>query len=171
MFATVVSLAATAFAAAQGVAFNGEDWFGKREILAREAERLSVAFTNCLAQLHDPAIDVAIPVETFDDGSVKTSIKAAKAQFFAETGIVWAEGVEVSQFDERGTLVTKIEAERCVVDRESKSGWAPGRAKAEYGKTVVEGEDVYFSFPEQYVMIFSKAGVSSTDIKLKGVKL
>ena len=169
--AAVAISVATAFAAVQSVAFDGEDWFGKREILAREAERLSAAFTNCVAKLRDPAIDVAIPVETFEDGSVKTSIKAARAQFFVETGLVWAEGVEVSQFDERGTLVTKIEAERCVVDRESKSGWAPGRAKAEYGKTVVEGENVYFSFPEQYVMIFSRAGVSSTDIKLKGVKL
>ena len=169
--AAVVLSVATASAAAQSVAFNGEDWFGRREILTREAERLSAAFTNCVAKLRDPAIDVAIPVETFDDGSVKTSIKAARAQYFVETGLVWAEGVEVCQFDENGALVTKIEAERCVVDRESKSGWAPGRAKAEYGKTVVEGDDVYFSFPEQYVMIFSKAGVTSTDIKLKGVKL
>lgn len=169
--AAVALSVATASAAVQGGAFDGEDWFGKREILAREAERLSAAFTNCVAKLRDPARDVSIPVEMYDDGAVKTSIRAAKAQFFAEAGLVWAEGVVVCQFDEHGVLVSKIEAERCVVDRESKSGWAPGKAKSEYGKTVVEGENVYFSFPEQYVIIFSNAEVLSTDIKLKGVKL
>ena len=74
------------------LAFNSEEWLGKRELFAREAERLRAAYTNCVARLETPAEDVTIPVETFEDGSVKVMIFAKKAQYFLDKGLVWAEG-------------------------------------------------------------------------------
>ena len=80
------------------MAFDSADWLGKRELLTREAERLRAAYTNCVARLEAPADDVTVPVETFPDGSVKVVIHAKRAQYFADTGLVWAEGVTVKRF-------------------------------------------------------------------------
>ena len=160
--------AAALFAASS---FDGDEWFGKREVLAREAERLAAAYTNCAEKAGAPATDVSIPVETYDDGSVKTLIKALKAQFFQSSGLVWAQGVTVIQYDEKGSVAVRIDAERCVVDRNTKSGWADGYAKAVYGKTTVVGRNVYFSFEEQYISIFENAEIVSDEIKMKGIKL
>ena len=149
-------------------AFNSEEWLGKRELFAREAERLRNAYTNCVANLQTPADDVTIPVETFDDGSVKVMIFAKKAQYFLDKGLVWAEGVTVRRFKSDGTLEAKIEAKNCVVDRFSKSGWAEGQASVVHGKTTFRGKGVYFSSPEAYVKVFEGADVDSQDLKFGG---
>ena len=149
-------------------AFNSEEWLGKRELFAREAERLRAAYTNCVARLETPAEDVTVPVETFDDGSVKVMIFAKKAQYFLDKGLVWAEDVTVRRFKPDGTLEAKIEAKNCVVDRFSKSGWAEGLATVTHGKTVFRGEGVYFSSPEGYVKVVERTDVESKDLKFGG---
>ena len=150
-------------------AFNSDEWLGKRELFAREAERLRAAYTNCVANLQVPAEDVTIPVETFDDGSVKVMIFAKKAQYFLDKGLVWAEDVTVRRFKPDGTLEARIEAKNCVVDRFSKSGWAEGQATVTHGKTVFRGKGIYFSSPEAYVKVFFGSDVESTDLKFGGV--
>ena len=161
--------------AAQGVfALDADglcEWLGKKTILEREAERLAAAYTNCVACLREPAIDVTVPVDTHPDGTVKTSIKAAKVQFFPETGLVWGEDVVVSMFSPDGKIEAQVCAASCVVDRTSKSGWAPGSASVKYKGTEVRGEGVYFSAEEEYVAISRGAKVVSSDMKLEGVKL
>ena len=150
------------------LAFNSEEWLGKRELFAREAERLRAAYTNCVANLQVPAEDVTVPVETFDDGSVKVMIFAKKAQYFLDKGLVWAEDVTVRRFKPDGTLEAKIEAKNCVVDRFSKSGWAEGLATVTHGKTVFKGEGVYFSSSEGYVKVVERTDVESKDLKFGG---
>ena len=147
------------------------EWLGKWTILEREAERLAVAYTNCLENLREPAIDVTVPVDAHPDGTVKTSIKAAKVQFFPETGLVWGEDVVVSMFSANGEIEAHVSAASCVVDRTSKSGWAPGRASVVYKGTEVCGESVYFSAEEEYVAISRGAKIVSSDMKLEGVRL
>ena len=150
------------------LAFNSEEWLGKRELFAREAERLRAAYTNCVANLQVPAEDVTVPVETFDDGSVKVMIFAKKAQYFLDKGLVWAEDVTVRRFKPDGTLEARIEAKNCVVDRFSKSGWAEGPATLVHGKTTFRGKGVYFASPEGYVKVFEQTDVDSKDLKFGG---
>ena len=152
-------------------AFNSEEWLGKRELFAREAERLRAAYTNCVANLQTPADDVTIPVETFDDGSVKVMIFAKKAQYFLDKGLVWAEDVTVRRFKPDGTLEAYIEAKNCVVDRFSKSGWAEGPASVVHGKTTFRGKGVYFSSPEAYVKVLESSEVESSDLRFGGAAL
>lgn len=152
-------------------AFNSEEWLGKRELFAREAERLRSVYTNCVANLQTPADDVTIPVETFDDGSVKVMIFAKKAQYFLDKGLVWAEDVMVRRFKPDGTLEAYIEAKNCVVDRFSKSGWAEGPASVVHGKTTLRGKGVYFSSPEAYVRVLESSEVESLDLKFGGAAL
>ena len=154
--------------AIETLAFNSEEWLGKRELFAREAERLRTAYTNCVAHLETPAEDVTVPVETFDDGSVKVMIFAKKAQYFLDKGLVWAEDVTVRRFKPNGTLEATIEAKNCVVDRFSKSGWAEGLATVTHGKTVFKGKGVYFSSPEGYVKVVERTDVDSKDLQFGG---
>ncbi len=153
-------------------AFDLEAWLLKREMFAHEAERLQIAYTNCVANLQSPAQNVTVPIEHFPDGSVKASVTARQAQFFMDKGLVWCEGLCVREFlvdgkTERG----RVEAENCVIDRETRSGWAKGKVRAIYDKTTVEGDSVYFSFEEEFVKILVNSRITSTDLKFEGVKL
>ena len=155
--------------ASSSFAFNSEEWLGKRELFAREAERLRAAYSNCVSRLEVPAENVTVPVETFEDGSIKVVISAEKAQYFLDDGLVWAEGVTVKKFDRDGALDGQIDAKSCVVDRFSKSGWAEGPATVVHDKTTFKGRGVYFSSPESYVKVFESSEIESKDLKFGGV--
>lgn len=130
----------------------------------KEAQRLRAAYSNCVARLQEPAEDVTIPVDTYPDGSVRFVVSAKKAQFFLDTGMVWAENVVAKKFDEKGVLDTRIDARACVVDRYTKSGWAEGPARVRQGPTVLSGSDVYFSSAESYVRVFRSTDLMSADV-------
>lgn len=149
-------------------AFDSAEWHGKRELLAREAERLMAVYTNCCAKVKDPAENVIIPVETYDDGSVKVLVRAGRAQYFLADGFVWAEDVEVKKLAKDGAVEAHLEAKNCVVDRNSKSGWAEGAAKVTQGKTMFAGKGVYFSASDSYIKVFGGSVVESSDLKFGG---
>jgi hypothetical protein len=137
-------------------AFDSASWLGQRALLDREAERLRAEYPKFLGRVTEPAENVVIPVESHPDGSVKTSVFAARARIFLQEGFVWAEGVEIRQLRPDGSVESSIEAENCLVDRSTKSGWTEGRARARYrGDAELEGENVYFSAAEEYVKIFT----------------
>lgn len=152
-------------------AFDSVAWHEQREVFAREAERLRGCYSNCLARVDSSAEKVSIPVETYADGSVKTVVTAAKAQLFLQEDLVWAEKVEVKSFAPDGSVEGCLEAQTCVVDRQSKSGWAEGPATVTQGKTSFRGEGVYFSSPDGYVKVFDRAQVDSQDLKFGGDRL
>ena len=151
--------------------FSVEKWFERRDERMDEAKRLREIYGKCVDAIRSPAEDVTVPVENYEDGSVKTSIFADKAQFFVDDALVWGEGVVVTHFSEKGEEIVRLTAQSCVVDRKSKCGWAEGHAKLTYGGTTVEGDGVYFSIEEEYVIIAEKSKIASTDLKLGGLKL
>ena len=161
-FVLVLSLLAM-----NGLAFDSEAWLQKRALLGEEADRLKAAFATCAAKAKavEPAQDIAVPIETFPDGSVKTMIHAARAIFFASSGLIWAEDVSVEKKDSDGKETGRIEATSCVIDRYTKSGWAEGAASITFGKTRFSGADVYFSSPEGFVSVRRDSRVESKDLK------
>ena len=146
-------------------------WRTQRELHMHEADRLRMAYSNCLQRMDCPAEDVTVPVETHPDGSVKLVVHAKRAQFFLDTGLVWAENVVVRRFEPDGTLDTRIDARSCVIDRFTKSGWAEGAARVQHGKTSFAGRNVYFSSSESYVRVFDGADLQTEDARSKGVRL
>ena len=160
---TFASIVVCILAAGAANAFDSAEWLGKRELLLREAERLRAAYSNCLAQVKTPAEDVTIPLETFDDGSVKSVVSAKKAQFFHKDGLIWAEGVVITKMAQDGKRELCIEADRCLVDRFTKSGWAEGRASFTQGGTKFGGENVYFSSAESYVHVCAASNFETSD--------
>ena len=158
-------IALLAFAPAAAFAFRSDEWLAKREILSREAERLQAAYTSCVARLDEPAADVTIPFERHADGSVKASVTAKKAQVFLDTGMIWGSEVVVSQFSTNGVEDAHVEADGCVIDRVTKSGWVQGHARALHLGNEVEGDGIYFSFEEEFVTIYANTKIRVKDQK------
>lgn len=165
----ILVLAASAAGLAQ--AFDSAAWLTKTEVFAREAERLRAERARVQKMVEEPAENVSVTLERHPDGSVKTALTAKEAQFFLDLGFVWGKGVVVSEYNPDGTRRGFIAAQDCLVDRETKSGWVEGRVHAVYDKTTLDGEQVYFSFDEEYARIFKEAQITSSGLKLKEVKL
>lgn len=145
------------------------DWLAKREMLTHEAERLRDAYRVHVASDEAAAMDVMLPIDTYENGSVKLIVDAKKAQIFTKEDFILAWDVTIRKLDENGEELSRIEAATCIVDRSTKSGWAEGAIKIANEKTSFSGENVYFSAIEGYVMSFAKSKLVSTDMKLGGV--
>lgn len=121
--------------------------------------RLRTAFADCAARATSPAADLVFPIEMHADGTVKSRISAEKAQLFPETGFIWASGVTIERFDEKGRSDGVIRAAGCVVDRNNLDAWIEGDATAEYGDVKLEGEGVYLSLKDEFVQVVSAAKI------------
>lgn len=164
----VAAVSAALMATAAAAAFDPDSWLERRELLTREAERLEKLYAKCASKAGDPAEKVSLPVDGHPNGAVKTLITADKAQFFQSDNAIWADGVAAHEYDAARKELSRLEAESLVVDRETKSGWIEGKARAIHGQTLVKGSRVYVSFAEDYVMITSNALVRSRDFGRRG---
>lgn len=164
MFANLLGSLLVATSAVASFDYDG--WLMKREVLAREAERLQAAYSNCLSRIELPSENVKIPIETFSDGSIKTFLTAEKVKLFLDSEFIWAGGVELSYQQERNSTVSHINATSCIVDRQTKSGWAEGAARLTHESLTCDGEGVYFSSPDGFVSISSNARIVAKDLKL-----
>jgi len=151
-------------------AFDSEAWMAKRDMQKLEALRLRQAYRKLSREVTTPATDVSVPFDTFEDGSIKTSVFAKQAQYFMNSGFVWASGVVVKKFKRDGSVDAVIEAQNCLIDRFTKSGWADGPAKLTQGKTVIDGEDVYFSSIAGFVRANRRSRIVTQDLKTGGLR-
>ena len=154
--------AATALCAA-AFAFSSERWLAERNDDS-DMVRLRAAFADCSAKVSQPAQDVVFPLESRPDGTVKSRLKAQRAQMFLDTGFIWGEGIRVEEYGEDGSVSGWLEAENCIVDRSTRTGWVEGTAVLRHGDTTIKGRGVYFSFDREFVKIFSQS-----EIKAKGL--
>ncbi len=162
-----LGLLLTAFGAQ---AFDSQAWLAKHGRMTAEALRLREAYSNCAARVTTPADEVTVPIESFDDGSVKTIVHAKRAQYFLDSGLVWAEDVTVRKFKRDGSQDAMITTGHCLVDRVSKCGWAEGPSTVVHGKTTFTGNGVFFSATDWYVKVLQDSRVVSKDLKLGGMK-
>ncbi|MGN0852960.1 MAG: hypothetical protein ACI4Q3_06245 [Kiritimatiellia bacterium] len=153
----VASLAMVAVSTAAG-AFSSEKWLAERGDDS-DMLRLRAAYAECVKKLESPAENVSLPLETHSDGTVKSRLKAERAHMFMDSGFVWAEKIRVEQFREDGTLAASLDADNCVIDRNTKSGWVEGAARMVYGDSSVRGRGIYFSLPREFIKIFSESEI------------
>lgn len=152
-------------------AFDAAAWFEKRAMLGQEAERLEADYRLYAQKVASPAENLVLPIEKYPNGAIKTLLKAKRAQIFLENDYIWAEGVEVEEFEKDGRRRGFFSAESCLVDRSTRSGWIAGHAHAVYDQTTLDGESVYFSFSEEYVKLYDAVRIEQKDVKVKGVHL
>ncbi len=139
-------------------AFSSEKWLAERGDDS-DVLRLRAAYADCVKKLETPAENVLIPLETFPNGQVKSRVTAGRAHMFSDTGLIWGEKIRVEQFKEDGSLYASLDAENCVVDRKSKSGWVEGSARMVYGDSSVRGRGIYFSLTREFIKIFSQSEI------------
>jgi len=132
--------------------------------------RLRKAFAQCVAHLDSPAENVVFPLETLPDGTVKSRLMARRAQMFMDSGLIWGEGIRVEQYGKDGKVDSFLEAENCVVDRKTKTGWVDGDAVMTYGKSTVKGRGVHFSVDREFIKIFSKSEIRTAGLKIDPAK-
>ena len=154
----VVALCGAAFA------FSSVKWLEVRNDDS-DMLRLRSAYSDCLKKLLQPAENVAFPIESYPNGTVKSRLRAKRAQLFIDTGFIWGEGVRVEEYDAAGNVSGWLSAENCLVDRHTRTGWIEGEATLTYNNTVVKGRGVYFSFDREFIKIFSQS-----EIRAKGLK-
>ena len=157
-----------ALVACAAYAFSSESWLAERGDDS-DMLRLKAAYADCLSKVESPAENVVLPLEHHPDGTVKSRLKAARAQLFIDSGLVWAEGIRVEQFNADGTLALSLEAENCIVDRKSKTGWVDGVAKMTYGDSSVRGRGVHFSIAREYVKIYAQSEIRTKSLAGKGI--
>ena len=95
--------------------------------------------------------------ERGDDSDVMR-LRAAYAECVKKLEVP-AEKVRVEQFKEDGSLFASLDAESCVVDRKTKSGWVEGAAQMVYGDSSVKGRGIYFSLEREFIKIFSQSEI------------
>ena len=160
-----------ALAALTANAFDSAGWLEQRMMLDHEAERLRAAYAKYSALSTEAAESIVVPVESFDSGSIKTSVGAKRAQFFLVDGFIWGEGAEVRQFKRDGALEMTLDADNCVVDRTTRSGWVDDHAHAEFrDQAVLDGDKVYFSAPEEYLKIYTNTVLRADGKELRSVR-
>ena len=156
----VLSLALLAASAVS--AFSSEKWLAERGDDS-DALRRRAAYAACAKKINAkqeaPAENVSIPIESFSDGTVKSRVTAARAHVFAESGLIWGEKIRVEQYRDDGSVYASLDAENCIVDRKTKSGWVAGAAQMVYGDASVKGRGIYFSLAREFIKIFSQSEI------------
>lgn len=155
---TALTLLFAGWALVASAAFSSAKWLEERGDDS-DVLRLRAAYADCVKKLEAPAENVLIPLETFANGQVKSRVTAQRAHLFPDTGFIWGEKIRVEQFKEDGSLFASLDAESCVVDRKTKSGWVEGAAKMVYGDSSVKGRGIYFSLEREFIKIFSQSEI------------
>ena len=147
-------------------AFDSGKWLAERGDDS-DMLRLRAAYEDCVKKIEAPAENVAFPLETYPDGTVKSRLRAGRAYMFLDTGFIWGENIRVEQYKPDGkTIEGFLTADNCIVDRKSKSGWVHGNAHMDWDGTAIKGRGIYFSFEREFIKIFSQ-----TEIRAKSLKL
>ena len=158
IFAASAMLAVSAFDSGKWLAERGDD---------SDMLRLRAAYEDCIKKIEAPAENIAFPLETYPDGTVKSRLRAGRAYMFLDTGFIWGENIRVEQYKSDGkTIEGFLTADNCIVDRKSKSGWVQGNAHMDWDGTAIKGRGIYFSFEREFIKIFSQ-----TEIRAKSLKL
>ena len=151
-------------------AFDSEAWLAKRAVLSEESVRLRRAYDKYSALSQHPSEAVTVTLEQFPDGTAKTVLFAGQAVFFREEKFLWAKGLVIRKYDRGGEVVARIDADKCVIDQTTKSGWCPEHAVVTRKGSRFEGDGVYFSAPESYVSVCSASDLRSSDTKMEALQ-
>lgn len=119
-----------------------------------------------------PIEDVVMPVEVYEDGTVKTRILAARAQIPA-VGDILAVDAKIEFYAPDGTLESRVLSERFRFDRQKGLATSDGWVRYERKGITITGEGFEWYAEQQYVKILddAKVAVQRRDIKGLGGRL
>jgi hypothetical protein len=106
----------------------------------------------------EPSHDVRLPIEHFEDGSVKTLLTAELATI-PPKGEIQAEKVRVEFYDEKGNIVSVMTADKCNFNRVNGMITSDTDVRLENGDDVVTGTGMECNVGERTVKILSNVKV------------
>lgn len=168
----IAILVAASLAAGGLRAFDSEAWLKARETASAEADLLRAAYGEYSGRVSIPAENLTVPIENFPNGAIKSSIFAKQACFFLQEGYIWGKGVTIRQFTREGKVESQVDAEECLVNRQTRKAWVEGHAKAYYrNQAEIEGDNVYLDANGEYITIFDHTVMEADGRTLKGKRL
>lgn len=121
-------------------------WFVGSGVLAQDGEAM-------------PIENLRLPLEHYEDGTVKTQFKAAFA-LVPPKGVIVATNVVIELFLPDGTRDAIVEAEDCRYDREGQTVTSDSRIRMERQGVVISGKGFEWLGARERVRILSVARVS-----------
>ena len=108
----------------------------------------------------EPIVNFAFPAEHYDDGRIRAVLRAKNAVLSSDDSI-WAWGVTVVMYDREGEQEGEMEAESCLFDRKTQSGYSAGRVRADLNGVKISGENCHWSLKDSSLRMLSKAEIHS----------
>jgi len=115
-----------------------------------------------------PIEGAVMPLEVYDDGTVKTRVSAARARIPASGDIV-AVDAKIEFFHPDGELESRIISERLRYDRQQGVATSDAGVRYERRGVVITGEGFEWRGGEQYVRILNNAKVVFCRREIKGL--
>ena len=114
----------------------------------------------------EPIVNFAFPAEHYDDGRIRAVLRAKEAVLSSDDSI-WAWGVTMVMYDRAGEQEGEMEAESCLFDRKTQTGYSAGRVSANLNKTAMSGENCFWSLKDMFIRMLSEAEIRTEGNPLK----
>jgi len=105
-----------------------------------------------------PVENLSLPLQSHPNGLVRARLFAERSQIF-EDGTVFAIGVKVVLYDEKGVVDGYLKAVDCIFDRKASHGYCSGKVEVKYGSDILSGVGMYFSMADEYIKILSNCEI------------
>jgi hypothetical protein len=113
-----------------------------------------------------PVEKLTLPLEHYESGRVRAVLRAAQATR-TDDGFVRALQVRIELFDEAGKDDGVIVAEHALFNMESRRGYCRGVVSFRRQDIELSGRDLYWSMPQQRVVVIADARLVVKELKRK----
>jgi hypothetical protein len=113
-----------------------------------------------------PVDKLTLPLEHYESGRVRAVLRAVQATR-TDDGFVRALRVRIDLFDEAGQDDGVIVAENALFNLDSKRGYCRGAVSVHRQDVEISGRDLYWSMPQQRVVVIADARMVVKDWKRK----
>ncbi len=118
-----------------------------------------------VSELGEPALNLRIPVQSWENGRTKTMIYAQEAWISADMMTVRGRKVRVEQLSETGEVETVVRAKEVQIDRAKMLAVVSGSISADVGTDHLEGRGALIDFNAQYLKVLQHASITTQRAK------
>ncbi|MCL1888690.1 MAG: hypothetical protein FWF96_07465 [Kiritimatiellaeota bacterium] len=108
----------------------------------------------------EPIVNFAFPAEHYDDGRIRAVLRAKNAVLSSDDSI-WAWGVTVVMYDREGGQEGELEAESCLFERKTQTGYSAGPVSANLNEAKITGVNCFWSLKDSFLRMLSEAKIQS----------
>jgi len=132
-------------------------------------EDLSKKWEAANALTEAPVEDLALPLEHYDNGRVRTVLRGERAYLLGgdQEGLVFARKVKVERLATNGKPEGVLLAEDCLIDRNTRRGYCRGAVEVRLGGDTMKGRGLYFSTDDQFYKLLAECEIRTFRIPVK----